>query len=66
MFGTAFFTGWRYRQTALGFGLGYVLLTISLFIGASLLGFPIIWPILLTVFAFLMGGIGMGRVFGWL
>ena len=66
MFGTAFLTGWRYRQTALGFGLGYVLLTISLFIGASLLGFPIIWPILLTVFAFLMGGIGMGKVFGWL
>ena len=66
MFGAATFAGWKYRQVALGFGLGYVLLTISLFIGAALLGFPIIWPILLVVFATIVGVVGMGKAFGWL
>ena len=66
IFGLAFYTGWQRGQSALGFGVGYALLTLSLFIAAALLGFPIVWPILLTVFSFAVGGIGMGKAFGWL
>ena len=66
IFGTALFAGWRYGQAALGFGVGYVLLTTSLFIVASLFGFPIIWPILLTAIAVIVGGVGMAKAFGWM
>ena len=66
IFGLAFYTGWQRGQSALGFSVGYALLTLSLFIAAALLGFPIVWPILLTVFSFAVGGIGMGKAFGWL
>ena len=58
--------GLRYRMLAPALSFGWTMFLLSLFAAAAVLGFPIIWPILLTVGTVLIGGLGLARNMGWI
>ena len=66
MLAIAGYTGWRYGMTALGMGLGYTLLVMWLYAAAQLLGFPIVWPMALTLVGVLAGCGGLAKSLGWI
>lgn len=60
------YSGWRFGMPALGAGIGYLLLMLSLFTAAAVTGFPIIWPMIMLLFAVLFGVVSIARTNGWM